>query len=44
MQKNVETTLIGAEHLLRLFQRHQARFEEILIPAQAKQKTFGKSP
>jgi len=43
MQKNVETTLIGAEHLLRLFQRHQARFEEILIPARAKQKNLGKS-
>jgi hypothetical protein len=43
MQKDVETTLIGAEQLLRLFRRHQARFEEILIPARAKQKTLGKS-
>ena len=43
MQKDVDATLVGAEQLLRLFQRHQARFEEILIPARAKQRTLGKS-
>jgi hypothetical protein len=43
-QEDVETTLVGAERLLRLFQQHQIEFEKILIPARAKEKMARKVP
>ncbi len=43
MQNTVEATLIGAKQILQLFQRHQARLEQILIPARTNQKILGKS-
>lgn len=43
-QEDVETTLYGAERLLRLFQQNQVEFEKIVIPARVREKTVGKAP